>query len=52
MYNQSKDTAAKGVDPVRAEMDLYHKKAEMIMRSMDFTAKEYSTATRTGGTKK
>ena len=52
MYNQSKDTAAKGVDPVRAEMDLYHKKAEMIMRSMAFNSKEYAAATRTGRTKK
>lgn len=49
MYNQSKDTEAKGVDPVRAEMELYHKKAEMIMRSMDFNSKEYAAATRTGG---
>jgi len=47
-YNQSKDTDVKGVDPVRAEMDLYHKKAEKIMRSLDFTAKEYATITRTG----
>jgi len=52
MYNQSKDTVAKGVDPVRAEMDLYHKKAEMIMRSMDFNSKEYAAATRTGRAKK
>ena len=52
MYNQSKDTAAKGVDPVRAEMGLYHKKAEMIMRSMAFNSKEYAAATRTGRTKK
>jgi len=52
MYNQSTDTSAKGVDPVRAEMDLYHKKAEMIMRSMDFNAKEYAAATRTGRAKK
>jgi hypothetical protein len=49
-YNQSKDVSEKGVDPIRAEMDLYHKKAEMIMRSLDFTAKEYAAATRTGRT--
>ncbi|NOR86072.1 MAG: hypothetical protein GQ527_00540 [Bacteroidales bacterium] len=52
MYNQSKDTAAKGLDPVRAEMDLYHKKAEMIMRSLSFNSKEYAAATRTGRTTK
>lgn len=51
-YNQSKDMSEKGVDPIRAEMDLYHKKAEMIMRSLDFTAKEYAAATRTGRTAK
>mgnify|MGYP005840204181 FL=1 len=49
-YNQSKDMSDKGVDPIRAEMDLYHKKAELIMRSLDFTAKEYAAATRTGRT--
>lgn len=47
-YNLSKDVSAKGVDPIRAEMDMYHKKAEMIMRSLDFNAKEYAAATRTG----
>ena len=51
-YNESKDTSAKGVDPVRAEMDLYHKKAEEIMRALDFTAKEYATITRTGRARK
>ncbi|MCK5775188.1 MAG: TerB family tellurite resistance protein [Bacteroidales bacterium] len=51
-YNQSKDTEAKGVDPVRAEMDLYHKKAEKIMRALAFNAKEYSAATRTGRPRK
>ena len=51
-YNQSKDTATKGVDPVRAEMDLYHKKAEKIMRSLAFNAKEYTAATRTGRSRK
>lgn len=49
-YNQSKDVSTKGVDPIRAEMDLYHKKAERIMRSLDFNAKEYAAATRTGRT--
>jgi|GEM_PF-1256409 hypothetical protein len=47
-YNQSKDNSTKGVDPIRAEMDMYHKKAEVIMRSLDFNAKEYAAATRTG----
>lgn len=51
-YNQSKDVSTKGVDPIRAEMDLYHKKAEMIMRSLDFNAKEYAAATRTSRTAK
>jgi len=49
-YNQSKSMSEKGLDPIRAEMDMYHKKAEMIMRSLDFTAKEYAAATRTGRT--
>ena len=51
-YNQSKEESVKGVDPIRAEMDLYHKKAEMIMRSLDFNAKEYAAATRTTRTAK
>ena len=51
-YNQSKDNSVKGVDPIRAEMDLYHKRAEMIMRSLSFTSKEYAAATRTNRTKK
>lgn len=51
-YNQSTDTNVKGVDPIRAEMDLYHKRAELIMRSMDFNAKEYAAATRTTRAKK
>lgn len=51
-YNQSKDVSVKGVDPIRAEMDLYHKKAEMIMRSLAFNAKEYAAATRTTRTAK
>lgn len=51
-YNQSTDVSTKGVDPIRAEMDLYHKKAEMIMRSLDFNSKEYAAATRTTRTAK
>lgn len=51
-YNQSKQQAVKGVDPIRAEMDLYHKRAEYIMRSLSFTAKEYAMATRTTRTQK
>ena len=46
-YNQSKDMNTKGVDPVRAEMDLYHQRAEMIMKGLDFTNAEYAAATRT-----
>ncbi|RLD39546.1 MAG: hypothetical protein DRI74_00445 [Bacteroidetes bacterium] len=46
-YNQSKQKAVKGVDPIRAEMELYHKRAEYIMRSLSFSAKEYATTTRT-----
>jgi len=37
----------KGVDPIRAELDLYHKKAEMILRELDFSSKEYAAITRT-----
>lgn len=51
-YNLSKEHSGKGVDPIRAEMDLYHKRAEYIMRSLSFTAKEYATATRTVRTAK
>lgn len=51
-YNQSTQKSVKGVDPVRAELDLYHKRAEYIMRSLSFTAKEYATATRTLRTQK
>lgn len=46
-YNQSKQKEVKGVDPIRAEMDMYHKRAEYIMRSLSFSAKEYALATRT-----
>lgn len=46
-YNQGKQKSVKGVDPIRAEMELYHKRAEYIMRSLSFTAKEYATTTRT-----
>ncbi len=51
-YNQSKQKEVKGVDPIRAEMDMYHKRAEYILRSLGFTAKEYATATRTSGSRK
>ncbi|OYT15231.1 MAG: hypothetical protein B7C24_14160 [Bacteroidetes bacterium 4572_77] len=46
-YNQNKDMNVKGVDPFRAEMDLYHQRAEMIMKGLDFTSAEYASATRT-----
>jgi hypothetical protein len=51
-YNQSAQKEVKGVDPIRAELDLYHKRAEYIMRSLSFSAKEYATATRTLRTQK
>lgn len=45
-YNQNPLKESKEFDSIRAELELYHKRAEYIMRSLSFTAKEYATTIR------
>ena len=46
-YNQTTKSIPKGVDPVRAEINLYYDKANEIRKDLDFTDLEYANATRT-----
>jgi len=46
-YNLNPQKESKEFEPIRAELELYHKRAEYIMRSLSFTAKEYATTIRT-----
>jgi hypothetical protein len=46
-YNQTTKSIPKGVDPVRAEINLYYDKANEIRNKLDFTDLEYANATRT-----
>ncbi len=46
-YNLSTKTIVKGVDPERAEINLYYDEAALIRKGLDFTDNEYAVATRT-----
>lgn len=45
-YNQNLKKDLKPDESIKAELDLYHKRAEYIMRSLSFSAKEYAITTR------
>ncbi|MCD4745176.1 MAG: hypothetical protein K8R58_02630 [Bacteroidales bacterium] len=46
-YNKSKRVIPKGIDPERAEMNMYYERADMIRKDLDFTDSEYTKLTRT-----
>lgn len=46
-YNLSNKAIQKGVDPERAEINMYYDKAATIRQSLDFSDAEYAHATRT-----
>jgi hypothetical protein len=46
-YNNSNEPLAKGVDPIRAEINMYHDKALQILHCLAFTEEEYAIATHT-----
>jgi hypothetical protein len=50
-YNTSTKPTVKGVDPERAEINMYYDKALEILKELDFTEEEYALATRTNSRK-
>lgn len=47
-YNKTKRKLPKGVDPERAELNMYYDRAEKILKELDFSPTEYEKITRTG----